>query len=94
MSWREIAKASLGVRSTVYAYIGGALQLFVSAAVVAWIPSYLNRFYGLQPEQAAVKAAIVVLAGGVGMAGGGMVADRLSGGNLRNKLRIPALLFS
>jgi MFS family permease len=91
MSWREIAKASLGVRSTVYAYIGGGLQLFVSAAVVSWIPSYLNRFYDLSPEQAAVKAAIVVLAGGVGMAGGGMVADRLSGGNLRNKLRVPAL---
>jgi MFS family permease len=91
MSWREIAKASLGVRSTVYAYVGGALQLFVSAAVVSWIPSYLNRFYGLLPEQAAVKAAIVVLAGGVGMAGGGLVADRLSGRNLRNKLRVPAL---
>src|SRR5262249_38059697 len=91
MGWREIAKASVGVRSTVYAYIGGALQLFVSAAIVAWIPSYLNRFYGLPPEQAAVKAALVVLAGSVGMAGGGLVADRLSSRNLRNKLRVPAL---
>ena len=55
MSWREIVKASLGVRSTIYGYVGGALQLFASAAIVAWIPSYLNRFYALPPEEAAVK---------------------------------------
>jgi MFS family permease len=91
MSFREIAKASLGVRSTVYAYFGGALQLFASAAIVAWIPSYLNRFYALTPEQAAVKAALIVLVGGIGMAGGGFVADRLSVWDVRNKLRVPAL---
>ena len=57
MSWREIVKASL-VHSTIYGYIGGALQLFASAAIVAWIPSYLNRYYGLALEQAAVKGRL------------------------------------
>ena len=89
MSWREIVKSSLGVRSTIYGYVGGAFQLFASAAVVAWIPSYLNRFYALAPEQAAVKAALIVLVGGIGMSCGGFVADRLSGRDVRNKLRIP-----
>jgi MFS family permease len=89
MSWREIVKASLGVRSTIYGYIGGAFQLFASAAVVAWIPSYLNRFYALPAEQAAVKAALIVLVGGIGMSCGGFVADRLSGRDVRNKLRVP-----
>lgn len=89
MSWREIATASLGVRSTIYGYIGGALQLFASAAIVAWIPSYLNRFYALAPEQAAMKAALIVLVGGIGMSGGGFVTDRLSIRNVRNKLRVP-----
>ena len=89
MSWREIVKASLGVRSTIYGYIGGALQLFASAAIVSWIPSYLNRFYALAPEQAAVKAALIVLVGGIGMSAGGFVADRLSVRDVRNKLRVP-----
>jgi len=89
MSWREIVKSSLGVRSTIYGYVGGALQLFASAAIVAWIPSYLNRFYALSPEQAAVKAAVVVLVGGIGMAFGGFVTDRMSGADVRNKLRVP-----
>ena len=91
MSWREIVRASLGVRSTVYAYIGGAFQLFASAAIIAWIPSYMNRFYNLAPEQAAVKAALIVMVGGIGIAGGGFVADRLSTRNVRNRLRIPAI---
>lgn len=91
MSWQEIAHASLGARATVFGAVGGALQLFISAALVAWLPSYLNRFYGLSPERAAVRAALIVLAGGVGMACGGFVADRLSVGKLRNKLRVPAL---
>ena len=91
MRWQEIVRASLGERPTVYGYLGGALQLFASAAIVAWIPSYLNRFYGLPPEQAAVRAALIVLVGGIGMAGGGFVADRLSVRNVRNKLRLPAL---
>ena len=89
MSWREIVKASLGVRSTIYGYIGGAFQLFASAAIVSWIPSYLNRFYALPPEEAAMKAALIVLVGGIGMSGGGFVADRLSVRNARNKLRVP-----
>src|SRR5688572_10342453 len=46
MRWHEIVRASLGARPTIYGYVGGALQLFASAAIVAWIPSYLNRFYG------------------------------------------------
>lgn len=101
MSWREIARASLGVRSTIYGYIGGALQLFASAAIVSWIPSYLNRYYSLPPEQAAMKAALIVLVGGIGMSCGGFLADRLSVGDVRNKLRVPggyaicsALLFA
>ena len=91
MRWPEIVRASLGARPTIYGYIGGALQLFASAAIVAWIPSYLNRFYGLAPAQAAVRAALIILVGGIGMASGGFVADRLSRGNVSNKLRVPAL---
>ena len=90
MSWSEIIKASLGVRSTIHGYIGGAFMLFASAAIVSWIPSYLNRFYALAPEQAAMKAAVIVLVGGIGMSSGGFVADRLSARNVRNKLRVPA----
>ena len=46
--------------------IGGAAQLIVVSALWSWLPSFLNRVHGMPPDQAAVKAALVVLAGAVG----------------------------
>lgn len=72
--------------SVVAAYIGSGLQLFVSAAVLAWIPSYLNRDYGLRVDRAAVAAAAFVLVSGVGMIACGMLSDRLCAGAPRRKI--------
>lgn len=66
--------------SVVAAYLGSGLQLFVSAAVLAWIPSYLNRYYALKPDRAALAAAAFVLVSGVGMIACGMLTDRLGRG--------------
>ena len=43
------------------------MQLIVVSAVWSWLPSYLNRFYGVTPEAAATQAALVVLAGRGGL---------------------------
>ena len=77
-------------RSGVAAYIGGALQLLVVAAVYVWLPSYLNRVYGLPPSTAGVWAAVVVLLGSVGTIVWGFVADRASRKHPRRKLLVPA----
>ena len=44
----------------------------------AWLPSYFNRYYGLAPDQAGLKAGLVVLVGGIGAVVWGIVADRLT----------------
>lgn len=77
-------------RSGVAAYIGGALQLLVVAAVYVWLPSYLNRAYGLPASTAGVWAAVVVLLGSVGTIVWGFVADRASRDRPRRKLLVPA----
>ena len=46
--------------------LGGAAQLIVVSAVWAWLPSFLNRVHGFAPDQAAIKAALVVLCGAAG----------------------------
>ena len=43
--------------SVIYAYIGSGLQLFIAGSLFAWLPSYLNRAYGLAPDKAAGLAA-------------------------------------
>ncbi|MET1080521.1 MAG: MFS transporter [Pseudomonas sp.] len=64
-------------RSVIGAYVGSGLQLFVGGTVVVWMPSYLNRFYGMTTEKAGAVAAIIVLCSGAGMILCGMLCDRL-----------------
>ena len=64
-------------RSVICAYIGSGLQLFVGGAIMAWIPSYLNRYYQMGTDRAGVTAAVLVLVGGTGMILCGMLSDRL-----------------
>jgi MFS family permease len=65
---------SVSLRS---AYIGSGLQLFVGGAFIVWMPSYMNRYYGMSTDRAGAAAALVVLAGGTGMILCGMLSDRL-----------------
>ena len=64
--------------SVVLAYVGGGLQMFTAAALMAWLPSFFNRAYGLAPDKAAGMAAVFVLLIGAGMVLCGIVTDRVS----------------
>ncbi|HKO33379.1 MAG TPA: MFS transporter, partial [Candidatus Limnocylindria bacterium] len=64
--------------SVVLAYIGGGAQLFITGSLFAWLPSYLNRAYGLKADRAAALAAVFILIIGAGMIVCGMLTDRLA----------------
>jgi MFS family permease len=64
--------------SVIAAYVGSGLQLFIAGSLFAWLPSYLNRAYGLPADKAAGLAAIAILFMGVGMIVCGAITDRLS----------------
>lgn len=64
-------------RSVVATYIGSGLQLFVGGTVIVWMPSYLNRYYGMSTDKAGITAAIIVLFSAVGTILCGMLCDRL-----------------
>ena len=72
--------------------VGGPAQLIVVSAVWSWLPSFLNRVHGMAPEQAGVKAALVVLCGAVGSVVWGAVVDRAGRARPRAKLQVMALL--
>ncbi|MFF0610335.1 MFS transporter [Nocardia tengchongensis] len=59
------------------AYIGGGLQLFVGAVLMAWLPSFFNRSYGMASDHAGLVASAYVLLIGTGMIGCGILTDRL-----------------
>ena len=56
--------------------IGAAAQLIAVSALWAWLPSFLNRSYGIAPDKAGMQAALVVLAGALGSLALGIVVDR------------------
>lgn len=90
ISLRQVAAELFRARSGVAAYIAGALQLVTISTVYAWLPSYLNRVYGLSGESAGLEAAIVLIAGSVGVVLWSAVADRLGRRDPRYKLFVPA----
>ena len=73
-----LLKGLFSTVSVICAYIGSALQLFIMGAVLAWMPSFLNRYYGLAPDKAGVAAAGFLMLGGAGMIVCGIVTDRVS----------------
>jgi MFS family permease len=74
--------------TTVWTYLGSGTQLFIAAALMAWVPSFLNRYHGMAPGKAALASSLLVLAGGLGMIGCGALADRISRGARDLQLKV------
>ena len=60
------------------AYVGSGLQLFMMGSMMAWLPSFANRYYELPADRAGLFAAVFVLVGAIGMTSCGIITDRLS----------------
>nr|WP_244173493.1 MFS transporter [Caballeronia temeraria] len=77
-SFRALMKGLFSTRSIRCAYVGSGFHLLVPAALWAWMPSFLNRYYGMAPGKAAMAAAAFVLVTGLGMVVCGNLTDRIS----------------
>ncbi|WP_092805773.1 MFS transporter [Rhodococcus globerulus] len=71
--------------AVLFAYIGGGLQMFTAAVLLAWLPSFFNRYYDLAPDKAGVMASVFVLLVGSGMVVCGFITDRFSRDNSAKK---------
>ena len=89
---RHIAKTLARSRTLLWVCIGGAAQLIVVSALWSWLPSFLNRVHGLEPAQAGLKAALVVLCGAAGSVLCGALVDRVGARRPRRKLVAMAVL--
>jgi MFS family permease len=92
MSFRALMKGLFSTKSVVCAYVGSGIHLLVPAAIWAWMPSFLNRYYGMATGKAAMSAALFVLVTGLGMVVCGNLADRLSK-NVRERKWLAAIAF-
>ncbi|MBU70385.1 MAG: multidrug DMT transporter permease [Cupriavidus sp.] len=93
MSIRALPAALFSSRSILCAYVGSALQLLVMGSLLAWMPSYLGRYYGMATAPAGLASAGFVLAGGAGMIMCGVLTDRVARRTPALKWRM-AMLYS
>ncbi|MBB3175852.1 MFS transporter [Variovorax sp. Sphag1AA] len=87
-----IIKRLMRSRTLLWVCIAAPAQLILVSAIWAWLPSFLNRVHGMTPEQAAIKAALVVLCGALGSVVWGAVADRAGKKRPAAKLQVTAVV--
>lgn len=75
---RGIASELFRARSGICAYFSGALQLVTVSTILAWLPSFFNRVYGLPADRSGIWAAGVIICATVGAVFWAGVADRLA----------------
>ena len=75
-SRRDMVRSILLSPTVRWVCIGAGAQLIRVSALWSWLPSFLNRSYGLAPDKAGIQAALVVLAGALGSLVLGIVVDR------------------
>src|SRR5262249_16362648 len=73
----EMVRTIVFSRTVRWVCIGAAAQLIAVSALWSWLPSFLNRTYGIAPDKAGVQAALVVLAGAFGSVVLGALVDRV-----------------
>ncbi len=90
LSISATASALIRPRSLLIACVAAGLQLVMVSTTYAWLPSFLNRYYGLAPDQAGLKTGVVVLVSGLGAIAWSMVADRLASRQALARLHVCA----
>ena len=84
-AWRVLMR-----RTTLLGAVGGGLQLITVSTIFAWLPSYLNRFYGLDAAQSGLRTGSIIVLGAVGAVAFGVLADRLHRRYVRGRLHAAA----
>jgi MFS family permease len=86
-----LLRAVFASKTVAITYLASGLQLFVIGAITAWMPSLLNRAYGMPPAQAAAVGGAFILVSGVGMIVCGVFTDRVTRAAPRRKLAMAAV---
>jgi MFS family permease len=89
---RHIVRVLTRSRTMLWMCIGAPAQVIVISAVWSFLPLFLHRVHGLTPQDAGVKAALVVLCGAIGSVVWGSLVDRAGRSRPGGKLRMLALL--
>ncbi len=89
----DAIRTLMAVPSYRHLVCGMALVLFAATGMLAWLPSLLDRSFGLAPDKSGLPIALIIITAGVvgTLFVGGMLADRLGKSDQRWVPRIAAI---
>ncbi len=89
MSFIDSIKELFRAKSLNMVNIGFPIYMFGSAAMSTWLPSYFNRFGGMDIAQASSRTSIILMMAVIGAPLGGFLTDRWVKKNVRARLLMP-----
>lgn len=85
---RSVLVKLLTTPTIIFLALAMGFSVFVQATYIAWLPSYLNRYYALDPAKASMGTGLLIVCASIGMILGGVLVDKVSKHNRLNRLKI------
>jgi MFS family permease len=91
MKWSGYARQFMNTPSLILTYLAFSGSMFLTAAYISWLPTYLQRVGNLTMEQAAFKGSLVMLLAIIGFPLGGFLVDKWREKRINARLVFPAI---
>ncbi|MDQ1332272.1 MAG: transporter, partial [Bacteroidota bacterium] len=91
MEKRDMVLEFVSKRSVLFTYFGMAAVVFVTTAMLTWLPTYFEKFVGIPQEKAGKMASYVMMLALVGAPLGGYLTDLWRKKKVNARLLFPAL---
>ena len=91
MKWSGYARQFMNTPSLILTYLAFSGSMFLTAAYISWLPTYLQRVGNLTMEQAAFKGSLVMLLAIIGFPLGGFIVDKWREKRINARLVFPAI---
>jgi len=91
---KEVLSEFLKKPSLLYTYFGFAFVIFVTTAMITWLPRYFQETLDISEKAAGMKAGSVMVLAIIGAPPGGYVADHWRKYRVRARMLFPALTTS
>jgi MFS family permease len=91
MSRADIVRHFTQTRSLIFNNLGFASNVFVTTALLSWLPSYFHRIEGIAMSKASMKGGAILFMAIIGAPLGGFLADKWYEKRKNARLLFPAL---
>lgn len=91
MERKDIVKEFLKKPSVIFTYFGMTAIVFVTTAMIVWLPKFFESTSGMDPKKAGTLAGAVMMLALIGAPMGGYITDRWRKTQPRARMLVPAI---